>query len=107
MSKFDHIRPFYDSEVNEAITGVVNHPMMKALMSFTFPDVEEEVWANQLLKTHSKQSSRCFKKVLTDLPLQVSRNLTSIRHTFIYLTTGISSLIHHSSMCRFTTMGLS
>lgn len=55
MSKFDHIRPFYDSEVNEAITGVVNHPMMKALMSFTFPDVEEEVWANQLLKTHSKR----------------------------------------------------
>lgn len=55
MSKFDHIRPFYDSEVNEAITSVVNHPMMKALMSFTFPDVEEEVWANQLLKTHSKR----------------------------------------------------
>jgi 1-acyl-sn-glycerol-3-phosphate acyltransferase len=55
MSKFDHIRPFYDSEVNEAISAVVNHPMMKALMSFTFPDVEEEVWANQLLKTHSKR----------------------------------------------------
>lgn len=55
MSKFDHIRPFYDSEVNEAISSVVHHPMMKALMSFTFPDVEEEVWANQLLKTHSKR----------------------------------------------------
>lgn len=55
MSKFDHIRPFYDSEVNEAICSVVHHPMMKALMSFTFPDVEEEVWANQLRKTHSKR----------------------------------------------------
>lgn len=55
MSKFDHIRPFYDSEVNEAICSVVHHPMMKALMSFTFPDVEEEVWANQLKKTHSKR----------------------------------------------------
>jgi len=55
MSKFDHIRPFYDSEVNEAICSVVQHPMMKALMSFTFPDVEDEVWANQLKKTHSKR----------------------------------------------------
>ncbi|PZR15120.1 MAG: glycerol acyltransferase [Flavobacterium psychrophilum] len=55
MSKFDHIRPFYDSEVNDAICSVVQHPMMKALMSFTFPDVEEEVWANQLRKTHSKR----------------------------------------------------
>src|SRR6187402_974612 len=55
MSKFDHIRPFYDSEVNEAICSVVQHPMMKALMSFTFPDVEDEVRANQLKKTHSKR----------------------------------------------------
>jgi len=55
MSKFDHIRPFYDSEVNEALRSVVHHPMMKALMSFTFPDVKEEVWAEQLRKTHSKR----------------------------------------------------
>jgi 1-acyl-sn-glycerol-3-phosphate acyltransferase len=55
MSKFDHIRPFYDSEVNEAICSVVHHPMMKALMSFTFPDVEEFVWVEQLKKTHSKR----------------------------------------------------
>ena len=55
MSKFDHIRPFYDSEVNEAICSVVHHPMMKALMSFTFPDVEESVWMEQLKKTHSKR----------------------------------------------------
>ncbi|RWX03468.1 1-acyl-sn-glycerol-3-phosphate acyltransferase [Flavobacterium cerinum] len=55
MSKFDHIRPFYDSEVNEAICSVVQHPMMKALMSFAFPDVEESVWAEQLKKTHSKR----------------------------------------------------
>lgn len=55
MSKFDQIRPFYDSEVNEAICSVVQHPMMKALMSFAFPDVEESVWSEQLRKTHSKR----------------------------------------------------
>ncbi|MCW4469706.1 1-acyl-sn-glycerol-3-phosphate acyltransferase [Flavobacterium sp. MFBS3-15] len=55
MSKFDHIRPYYDTEVNEAIRSVANHPMMKALMSFTFPDTEEAVWMEQLKKTHSKR----------------------------------------------------
>jgi 1-acyl-sn-glycerol-3-phosphate acyltransferase len=53
MSKFDHIRPFYDTEVNQAIRSVIHHPMMKALMSFTFPDVDESVWVNQLEHTHS------------------------------------------------------
>jgi len=50
MQKFDSIRPFYDAEVNEAIHSAVNHPMMKALMGFTFPDVDEEVW-----KTNSRK----------------------------------------------------
>lgn len=53
MSKFDSIRPFYDSEVNEGICSVIQHPMMKALMNFTFPETEESVWMDQLRKTHS------------------------------------------------------
>ncbi len=53
MSKFDSIRPFYDSEVNEGICSVINHPMMKALMNFTFPETDDQVWKEQLLKTHS------------------------------------------------------
>jgi 1-acyl-sn-glycerol-3-phosphate acyltransferase len=53
MSKFDTIRPYYDSEVNEGIRSVIHHPMMKALMNFTFPDVDENVWVDQLQKTHS------------------------------------------------------
>ncbi|TBX70695.1 1-acyl-sn-glycerol-3-phosphate acyltransferase [Flavobacterium silvisoli] len=59
MQKFDKIRPFYDAEVNEAIQSAVNHPMMKALMDFTFPDVDEEVWKNQLKKTHSIRDFQC------------------------------------------------
>lgn len=53
MSKFDSIRPYYDSEVNEALRSSLNHPMMKAMMNFTFPDVAEDVWKEQLKKTHS------------------------------------------------------
>ncbi len=59
MSKFDSIRPFYDSEVNAAICASINHPMMKAIMSFAFPDVDEEVWKNQLRKTHSIRDFQC------------------------------------------------
>ena len=43
MQKFDSIRPFYDTEVNDALSDVIQHPMMKALMNFTFPDVADEV----------------------------------------------------------------
>ena len=53
MQRFDAIRPFYDSEINQALHKVVNHPMMKALMNFTFPDVLDDVWKEQLLRTHS------------------------------------------------------
>lgn len=53
MSKFDQIRPFYDSEVNEAICSALHHPMMKALMSFAFPEDESGEWKKQLAKTYS------------------------------------------------------
>ena len=70
MSKFDSIRPFYDAEINAAISSTVNHPMMKSLMNFTFPEVEDEVWKEQLKKTHSIRDFQCnfiyhsIKKVL-------------------------------------------
>jgi 1-acyl-sn-glycerol-3-phosphate acyltransferase len=51
--KFDAIRPFYDAEVNDAIKSSLNHPMMKALMDFTFPGVDDEIWKEQLRRTYS------------------------------------------------------
>lgn len=59
MQKFDKIRPYYDAEVNEAIQAAVNHPMMKALMGFTFPELEEEIWKDQLKRTHSIRDFQC------------------------------------------------
>ena len=59
MQKFDAIRPFYDTEINEAIINVIHHPMMKALMNFTFPELENEVWKEQLKKTHSIRDFQC------------------------------------------------
>lgn len=59
MSKFDTIRPFYDAEINENLKSVIHHPMMKALMNFSFPGVDDEVWKEQLLKTHSIRDFQC------------------------------------------------
>jgi 1-acyl-sn-glycerol-3-phosphate acyltransferase len=59
MQKFDSIRPFYDTEINEGTRSSVNHPMMKALMNFTFPTLADEVWKEQLLKTHSIRDFQC------------------------------------------------
>ncbi|PWA05596.1 1-acyl-sn-glycerol-3-phosphate acyltransferase [Flavobacterium psychrotolerans] len=59
MQKFDQIRPFYDAEINEGIRSSVNHPMMKALMNFTFPEVDDSVWKGQMIKTHSIRDFQC------------------------------------------------
>ncbi len=53
MSKFNEIRPYYDSEVNGVLKASLQHPMMKAMMGFTFPDMDESVWQEQLSRTHS------------------------------------------------------
>lgn len=59
MQKFDAIRPFYDAEINDGIRSSIHHPMMKALMNFTFPETPDEVWKEQLLKTHSIRDFQC------------------------------------------------
>jgi hypothetical protein len=38
VSNFEDIRFFKDSEVQPALQEYVNHPMIKALLRFTFPD---------------------------------------------------------------------
>ncbi|ASK30024.1 glycerol acyltransferase [Chryseobacterium sp. T16E-39] len=53
MSKFDEIRPYYDNEVHEALHNVARDPMMKALMSFTFPDTDDQVWLEQFKNIHT------------------------------------------------------
>lgn len=59
MQKFDAIRPFYDAEVNEALKFSLNHPMMKAVMNFTFPDQSDDIWKEQLKRTFSIRDFQC------------------------------------------------
>lgn len=53
MSPFEDIRPYYDTEVNQAIHEIIDHPMLKAMMNFTFPDWEDGQWKTLLLRCHS------------------------------------------------------
>lgn len=59
MQRFDAIRPYYDSEINDAIKSVIDHPMLKSMMNFSFPDTEDRIWKEQLLKTHSIRDFQC------------------------------------------------
>ena len=38
MIPIDDIRPYLDAEVNDALEKGLNHPMIQALLQFTFPD---------------------------------------------------------------------
>lgn len=55
MSKFDSIRHYKDLEVNEVLQQISKHPMIKALMGFTFPNKTEEEWMERLREIKSIQ----------------------------------------------------
>ncbi|UPT71770.1 MAG: 1-acyl-sn-glycerol-3-phosphate acyltransferase [Flavobacterium sp. JAD_PAG50586_2] len=106
MQKFDKIRPFYDAEVNEAIQSAVNHPMMKALMDFTFPDVDDEEWKNQLRKTHSIRDFQCnfiyqsVQKVLA----KSSEGLTTSGFEKLYPNTSYLFISNHRDIILDTSL---
>lgn len=53
MSQFDSIRPFYETEANAAIRQIIDDPMLKAMMNFTFPEDQTKNWKDLMLHTHS------------------------------------------------------
>ncbi|MGL5274053.1 Acyltransferase [Myroides marinus] len=55
MSKFDSIRHYHDHEVNEVLQQISKHPMIKALMGYTFPNKTEEQWMAALKEVKSIQ----------------------------------------------------
>ncbi|MFI2742094.1 1-acyl-sn-glycerol-3-phosphate acyltransferase [Zhouia sp. PK063] len=42
MSKFDYIRPLHDEEVQPTLQEMKDHPMVKAMLHFSFPDKSPE-----------------------------------------------------------------
>lgn len=45
---FDHIRSYYDHEVPAAIASIADHPMMKPMMRFIYPDNTPQQWQEKL-----------------------------------------------------------
>lgn len=42
MSKFDSIRFYHDEEVQDVLKNIANHPMVKSLIEYTFPEYSKE-----------------------------------------------------------------
>lgn len=79
MSKFDEIRSFYDHEVNDALQSVARHPMMKALMQFTFPDSDEDFWLEKFknIQSISDFQHQCISQTIRQILKQSSEGLTT------------------------------
>jgi len=123
MSKFEAIRPYYDSEVNDALAQHADHPMMKAIMHFTFPDVPDDVWRSQLLRTHSIrdfQVNFIYQAVLKVLERSSSGLTTSgfdklekntaylfiSNHRDIILDTSLLNAVLYENGCKMTTSAI-
>ena len=53
MNKFDEIRPYNDDEVHDALKKSIDHPIIKALLNFTFPDKDADEVKEIVLSCHS------------------------------------------------------
>ena len=53
VTNYDDIRFFKDNEVRDALKDYVKHPMIKALLQFTFPDDSYEKIKEKVLECHS------------------------------------------------------
>lgn len=53
LKQYDHIRPYHDNEVNEALLHAARHPMFRVLLQFTFPDKTHKEIVEVLTRCHS------------------------------------------------------
>ncbi|MGB1268126.1 MAG: 1-acyl-sn-glycerol-3-phosphate acyltransferase [Flavobacteriaceae bacterium] len=53
MSKYDHIRPYHDSEVNHALSKLGAHPMVKSMLKFIYPQASDEYIKERLVNCNS------------------------------------------------------
>lgn len=53
LSKYNHIRPYYDAEVNNALNEIKRHPIVKALLNFSLPKLSEEAQIEEMLQCKS------------------------------------------------------
>lgn len=78
-SKFDAIRPFYDSEVNQAIRSILNDPMLQGIMNYAFPNITVDTWTKQLESINSTQDfqGQIVAKILERVLADSSEGLTT------------------------------
>lgn len=85
MNRFDQIKPYDDSEVNKVLQEFKDHPFMKALLLFTFPNKTEQEYHKTLMSCHSISD---LQKNILSLSVQKALRMSSEGVT----TTGFESL---------------
>lgn len=53
MSKYDHIRPYHNHEVNKALSELSTHPMVKSMLKFIYPQASDEYIQERLKNCNS------------------------------------------------------
>jgi 1-acyl-sn-glycerol-3-phosphate acyltransferase len=78
-SRFDSIRPFYDSEVNAAVRSISNDPMLAGIMRYGFPNMEAAAWQQKLEGINSTQEfqGQIVAKILERVLADTSEGLTT------------------------------
>ena len=78
-SKFDAIRPFYDSEVNQAIQSILHDPLLQGIMNYAFPNIEIADWKKHLESIESTQDfqGQIVAKILERVLADSSEGLTT------------------------------
>ena len=79
LTKFDHIRPYLDTEVNDALKRIQQHPIIKALLNFSLPNLSEAAQVEKLLacnSIHDFQIDIIYKGIQNILE-QTSEGLTT------------------------------
>jgi 1-acyl-sn-glycerol-3-phosphate acyltransferase len=79
QNKFDKIRPFYDHEVQAALSSILEDPMLQKIMRFTFPNETDAEWKSRLKSIYLIEDfKRLFvSKVLYRVLETTSSGLTS------------------------------
>ena len=78
LPEFEDIRPYYDSEINDALKRLTNYPQFKSVLNFLYPENEHSKIINLLnnIHTSSDLQSKFMQKLVFDVVEKTSTEFT-------------------------------
>lgn len=106
MTAYDHIRPYFDTEVNQALRNVKDHPILKALLHFSLAGLPEETQEKELLSCHSIYDfqTKIIYKGIQNVLRQTSEGLTTSGFEKLEKDTSYLFISNHRDIILDTTL---